>query len=416
MTAAALEVERRELQRIAYEAEEKLLRRKKWLYLLNRSGGLEARLDHREGDKHWMGKFEALSWPVPLSSVKDIENIDIRYQLVLDGRQDDFQHILEGKLSSTGGPGEEIVLRLVSGGVNPIFDRFTITLSTPAIEEKMCSGEWSAHIPPTAAEKSDANLLRAFEFLMTGKTRLSGPKGTDFSGPITLRAVSYSKDDALLELRPAISPTVSQRADSPSPTSLAPSSASRMAVVDDPEGTTILRENGPNSPVVGAVPSKEVVEVLQERADGWLRVRRSTGPTGYVDGKKMKARDETAHARIRAFVAEHHAKASRRDVNAYTEDYDTEVDFLDEGKRTRERLAKDWRKYFGDTEELDERVVTTPEVTQVRYGYYVVRYQLVSKRKKIGVAGVVEVMVGVEMNVRMSDAPPVITFQRQKRN
>lgn len=415
MTAGELDAERREEQRIALEAKEKLIRLQKGIYLLNRRGGLEATLEHSDGSR-LPAKFETLMRDAALSSLRPIEDIEIKYQLVVMGKEGKtFGHILEGKLTNRGTKEEAVVLRLVPGGVNPLFDGLTVKLVLPMIEQKTYLGGWTAHVPPASFESALAGLINMGALLDGKKARVPTPKGTDVSGTITLRGVSYSEDDVLLAPRPETNRTPSVVPESYAPPSPAASPANRMAVVDDPDGTTNLRESGPDSRVLASVPSTEVVEVLEERRDGWLRVRRSTGQTGYVHIDKLKARDDTAHARIRAFIAEHHAKASRRDVDEYAKDYDTEVDFLDEGKRTREHLAKDWRKYFGDTAELEERVLTTPEVKQVRYGHYVVTYRLLSKRKRAGSPEIVEVVVDSEIKVRMSDAPPVITFQRQKR-
>lgn len=245
----------------------------------------------------------------------------------------------------------------------------------------------------------------------------------------SLPQMKLASKDALSNYAPArVAPAISP---APPPVALAPvgipansigivtqiRTSARLpdGIIEDPDGQTNLRnvpKDQAGSKILTTIKNGEGVAVLEERADGSLLVRRkSTGATGFVFHKYVRATDETAHAELALFVRDHHAKASRKDVAGLLRDYNMEVDFLDEGVLSIKELAAKEEDYFNGTISLQETVVTKPSIKQIRYGLYSVKYRMeASRRPRTGKAE--SKLLDLSLEVYMASKAPKIISQK----
>lgn len=158
-----------------------------------------------------------------------------------------------------------------------------------------------------------------------------------------------------------------------------PDPPERIAVIDDNDGETRLRERpsaGNSSRILAYIPTTERVTVLQELSDGWLRVQRQSGETGYIFENNCKLENGTAYSRMNAFLQEHHAKASRKELEGVVADYAAEVNYFGSARRSRAQIKNDEAPYFQNAAEIRETLASVPEGKQLRFGLFEFRYNL----------------------------------------
>ncbi len=207
-----------------------------------------------------------------------------------------------------------------------------------------------------------------------------------------------------------------------------PNVTRHMAVVDDSKDASAnLRDlpgTGNDSRILSQIPNAEVVQVLEERFDGWLSILRGSGQTGFVSGKNCKAQDDTAYPRILEFITNHFQKANfnrgeqRPKLTDIASDYADTIDYLDEGTINKQTLINTEKKYFDKTVALRESIdQKSYQASQVRYNLYTVALSLsVARSEMTGEDTSLNIRLVIDVHLAYDKANNAhLEIRRQKR-